>query len=155
MKHGKYQQELGVTVACTKRMKEAANDIGQKYSKGATKECFIFDSWVSSKKATEDVMEFGAEFICMGKTNNKGFCKDTIDKLTKYWYGVSYIVLISKPMVPRGRPLIDIGYKYNVKNVIYLIITYNAGSTQDVIPYLSKYPNQFTNAFIRPVARLV
>ena len=77
----------------------------------------------------------------MSKKNNKVFCKDTIDKLTKDWSGVSYLLLSSKPMVPRGRPLIDIGYKYNVKNVIYLIITCNAGSTQDGFPYFSSTPN--------------
>ena len=130
-----------MTVACTKRMKEATNGIGKKYRKGATKECFIFDSWFYSKKATEAAMEVGAEFICMGKTNNKGFCKDTIDKLTKDWSGVSYLVSSSKPMLPRGTPLIDIFYKYNVQNFIYLIITCNAGSTQDGFPYFSSTPN--------------
>ena len=33
------------------------------------------------------------------------------------------------------------------------IVTDNAGSTKTGIPYLSKYPDQFTNVSIRPVAR--
>ena len=60
MKHRKYQKELGTTADCTKRMVEAKKGIGQNYRKGATKDCFICDSWFSSKKAAEAMMEFGA-----------------------------------------------------------------------------------------------
>ena len=56
-------------------------------------------------------------------------------------------------MVPRGRPLIAIGYKYNARKVLYFIVTYNSGSTNTGVPYLSKYPDQFTNVSICPVAR--
>ena len=56
-------------------------------------------------------------------------------------------------MVPGGRPLIAIGYKYNARKVISFIVTDNAGSTKNNIPYLSKYTDQFTNVYIRPVAR--
>ena len=97
-------------------------------------------------------MELGAEFIGMVKTNTKGLCKETIEKLTKDWSGGSYLVLRIKPMVPGGRPLIAIGYKYNARKVIFFIVTENAGSTKTGIPYLSKYPDQFTNVAIRPVA---
>ena len=62
-------------------------------------------------------------------------------------------MLRSKPIVPGGRPLIAIGYKYNARKVLYFIVTDNAGSTKTVIPYRYKYPDQFTNAAIRPVAR--
>ena len=89
----------------------------------------------------------------MVKTNTKGFCKDTIEKLTKDWPGGSYLVLRIKPMVPGGRPLIAIGYKYNERKVLSFIVTDNTGITKNGIPYLSKYPDQFTNVSIRPVAR--
>ena len=56
-------------------------------------------------------MGLGAEFIGVVKANTKGFYKETIEKLTKDWSGGSYLMLRSKPMVPRGRPLISIGYK--------------------------------------------
>ena len=56
-------------------------------------------------------------------------------------------------MVPRYRPLISIGYKYNARKVIYFIVADNAGRTKNGIPYLSKYPNKFTNVAIVPVAR--
>ena len=98
-------------------------------------------------------MKLGAELNAMVKTNTKGFCKDTIEKLTKNWPGGSYIVLRSKPMVSGGRQLIAIGYKYNARKVLSFIVTDNSGSTNTGIPYLSKYPDQFTNVSIRPVAR--
>ena len=56
-------------------------------------------------------------------------------------------------MVPGGRPLIAVGYKYNTRKVLYFVVTENAGSTKTGIPHLSKYPDQFTNVAIRPVAR--
>ena len=87
------------------------------------------------------------------KTNTKVFYKERIEKLTKYWPGGSYLVLRSKTMVPKDRPLISIGYKYNARKVISFIVTDNVGITKTGISYLSKYPDQFTNVFIRPVAR--
>ena len=103
MKDSKYQKDLGSTTACTKIMMEATKGIGQKYRKGRTKDCFLFYSWFDSKKAAESAMEVGAKFIGMVKTNTKGFCKETIEKLTKYWTRDYYLVLRSKPMVPKGQ----------------------------------------------------
>ena len=57
-------------------------------------------------------------------------------------------------MVPGDKPLIAIGYKYNARNVLYFIFKDSAGRTKTSITYLSKYPNQFTNVSIRPVACL-
>ena len=57
-------------------------------------------------------------------------------------------MLKSKPMVPGGRPLIPIGYKYNARKVLSFIVMDNAGSTKTGITYLSKYPDQFTNVSI-------
>ena len=56
-------------------------------------------------------------------------------------------------MVSGGRPLITIGYKYNVWKVLSFIFTDNAGGTKAGLTYLSKYPDQFSNVSIRPVAR--
>ena len=74
-KDSRYQQELGATAACTKRMMEETKGIGQKSKKGGTKYCFLFHSWFASNKAAEAAMELGAELIGMVKTNTKGFCK--------------------------------------------------------------------------------
>ena len=75
-----------MTAACNKRIMGATKRIGQKFRKGATHYCFIFGSWFFSKKAAEAAMEIGAELIGMAKTNTKGFCKETIEKLTKDWH---------------------------------------------------------------------
>ena len=72
------------------------------------KDCFLFDSWFASKKAAEAVMEVGVELVFMVKTNTKGFCKETIEELIKFWPGVFYLVIRSKPIVPGDRPLIAI-----------------------------------------------
>ena len=101
---------------------------------------FLFDGWFSSKKAAEAAMEFGEDFIGMVKTNTKGFFKETNEKLTKYCPKGSYLVLRSKSVVPGDRPLISIGYKYNMQKVLYFIVTDNTGITNTGIPYLSKYP---------------
>ena len=85
MKHSKYYKELGATAACTKIMMEETKGIGKKSIKGWTKDCLLFDGWFASKKAAEAAMEVGAEFIGMVKKNTKGFCKDTIENLTKDW----------------------------------------------------------------------
>ena len=72
-KNSKYQKDLGATASCTMRMMETTKGISQKYRKGATKDCFIFDSWLYSKKSEESAMEVGAKLLGMVKTNNKGF----------------------------------------------------------------------------------
>ena len=61
----KYHLDLGAAAACTKIMIEATKGIGQKYRKGSTKDCFLFDSWLSSKKAEVSVMEVCADLIGM------------------------------------------------------------------------------------------
>ena len=57
-----------------------------------------------------------------------------------------------KTTVPGGRPLIDIGYKYNTRKVLYFIIKESVGITKADILYLSKYPEPFSNVSICPVA---
>ena len=134
-------------------MLESTTGIGQRYIKGATKDCFIFDSWLSSKKSEESEMEVGSNLIGMVKTKTKLFCKETNEKLTKYWTGCSYLMLRIKHMVPRVRSIISINYNYNVRKVLVFIVTDNTGITQAVVSYLSNYPDQFYNVSILPVAR--
>ena len=111
----------------------------------STRDCFLFDSWLSPNKSEETATYIGVDLIDMVKTNTKGFCKATIEGLTKDWPGGSYIVLRSKPMGPGERPLIAIGYKYNSRKVLYYFATAGTESTMLDIPYLSKYPDQFYN----------
>ena len=76
--------------------------------KGSTRYCLLFNSLFSSKKAVESAAYIGVDLIGMMKTNTKRFCKDTIEGLTKYWPGGSYMVLRRKPMVTGERPLLGI-----------------------------------------------
>ena len=96
-------------------------------------------------------MELVAELIDMVKTNTKGLlCKETIEKFTKYWPGgCSYLVLRSKHMVPGDRPLIAIGYMYNMWKVLYFIVTDNAGRAQRLVfpIYLSILTNLLMLSF--------
>ena len=69
--HRKYQQEIGVTAACAKRMMEATNGIGHKSIKGVTKYWFFFNRWFYSNNAGEYATEVGANLIGMVKTNTK------------------------------------------------------------------------------------
>ena len=67
------------------------------------------------------MMSVVADMVGMVKTNTKGFFKDSIYNLTNYLTGGSYLFWGSKPMVPGGRPLISIGYKYNARKVLSFI----------------------------------
>ena len=78
MNHRKYQKELGTTAACTKIMMEATKGIVQNSITVGMKVCFLFDSWFTSKKMAEAVMEVGAELIGMVNKNTNRFCKDII-----------------------------------------------------------------------------
>ena len=54
--------------------------------------------------------------------------------------------------VLRDMMLIDIDYNYNYRKVIYFIATEDAGITNDVITYISNYPDPLSNVAIIPVA---
>ena len=152
MKHSKHQQELGATEDFNKRMVEATNGLCQKSIKGGTTDCFLFDNWFATKKAAKGAMEVGAELIGTVKTNTKGFCKETIYKLTKDWDGSSYLVLRIKPMVTGDRPRIAIGYKYNARKVLSFIVTDNKGRKIQVFPI---YLVILTNLLMLPFALLL
>ena len=55
-------------------------------------------------------------------------------------------------MLPGDRSLIDTGYKYNLWKFLSFVATKDTDSTKADILYLSKYPGQFSNVAIRPVA---
>ena len=56
-------------------------------------------------------------------------------------------------MVPRGRLLIDIGYKYNTQKVLSFIVTDDAWITKAGHIYLYKHPDKYSNVAICPVSR--
>ena len=88
----------------------------------------------------------------MVKTNRKGFCKYPIDKLTKYWAGVSYIVLNRKSTMTGDRPISYIGCKHNVRKVLYFIIALDIGIKDAIIIFLSNYNETFCDVVIQSVA---
>ena len=71
----------------------------------------MFGSWLLPKKSAEVAASIGVDLIGMVKNKTKGFCKSTIEGLTKDWPSRSYIVLIRNPMVTGGSQLLAIGYK--------------------------------------------
>ena len=48
----KYQKEIVATVSCTKIIRESTKGIGHNCIKGGTKDCFLFDCWFASEKAS-------------------------------------------------------------------------------------------------------
>ena len=59
MKSSRYNLLFGTTAACTKILMEETNGLGQRYFKGSTKGCFLFDGWLSSNKSEEAVSSIG------------------------------------------------------------------------------------------------
>ena len=77
--------------------------------KGSARDCLLFDSWFSSKKSAEASVPIGVDLIGMAKINTEGFCKATIEGLTKDCPGGSYIVSRSKTMVIGESMILAIG----------------------------------------------
>ena len=96
-------------------------------------------------------MYVGVDFCGPVKTIHKCFCLATLEKLMKYWPVGPYLVMNSNTIVPGGLPLITIGYKYNSRKVIGFISTEGGGSTEPGDPYLSCFPEIYSNVFVRPV----
>ena len=64
---------------------------------------------------------------------------------------MAYLVMKSNPIVPSVRPLLDIGYKYSSRKVLGFIATEGAGSTEPGDPYLSLFPDIYSNVSVLPV----
>ena len=67
------------------------------------------------------------------------------------WSGGSYLVLKSTAIVPGERPILAIGYKYNSRKVRGFIATEGGVSTEPVDPYLSFFPDIYSNVSVHPV----
>ena len=96
-------------------------------------------------------MAAGVNYCGLVKMIHKGFCLSTLEKLIKDWTGGSYLVMKSTPTAHVGRPLLDVGYRYNSRKVLGYIATEGAGSTEPGDPYLSCFPNIFSDVSIHPV----
>ena len=65
--------------------------------------------------------------------------------------GESYLVLKSTSRFPSESPLLSIGYKYNSRKVLGFVATEGAGSTEQGDPYLSFFPDIYSNVSVRPI----
>ena len=54
-------------------MMESTKGLGQRDIEGDTNDCFIFDSWFSSKDFSEDAIDVGADIIGMIKPTKNYF----------------------------------------------------------------------------------
>ena len=57
----------------------------------------------------------------------------------------------SNPRFTVEQPLLAIGYKYNSRKVLGFIATERAGSTEPSDPYLSSFPDIYSNVSVYPV----
>ena len=105
-------------------------------------------------KLVQDILTMaaaGVDYCGLAKTSHKGFCLATLEKLMKDWPGGSYLVLKSTTSFPGESPLLAIGQNYNSRKVIGFIATEGAGSTGPGDPYLSRFPDIYSNVSVRPV----
>ena len=107
MKTSKFQNVLGGTTLCMKRLAISTKGCGQLTSN----DTYFSDIWFSSVKTAEEMESAGVDYCGPVKTGHKGFCLATLEKLMKDWPGGSYLVLKSTPRVPGEIPLLAIGYK--------------------------------------------
>ena len=147
MKTSNFQNVLGGTAACIKRLAIATKGCGQLTSE----DTYFADSWFSSVKTSGEMAAAGVDYCGPVKTSHKGFCLATLEKLIKYWPGGSYLVLKSTPRFPSERPLLAIGYKYNSRKVLGFIDTEGAGSSEPGYPCLSCFPDIYSNVSVRPI----
>ena len=62
--------------------------------------------------------------------------------------GGFHIVMNSAPIVPGDKPIMAIGYKCISQKVLGFIAVEGDGSTEPVVPYLSRYPENYYNLSI-------
>ena len=67
MNNIKYHMDILSMTDCKNIIMELKKGLGQRGIKDATKGCFIFDSWISSKRLDESAMDVGSDIIVMVK----------------------------------------------------------------------------------------
>ena len=149
MKKSRFQSVLGGTVACMKRLAISTKECGQLTSN----DTYFSDNWFSYVKTAEEMNAAGVNYCGPVKTIHKGFCLATLEMLMKYWPVRSYLVLNITPRFPGERTLLAIGYKYDSRKNLGFIATEWAGSSEPGDPYLSCFPETYSNVSVRPVVR--
>ena len=95
----------------------------------------------------------GVNYCGSVNKSHKGFCLATLEKLMKDCPGGSYLVLKSTPRFPCETSLLTIGYKYNFRKVLGFIATEGSGTTEPGDPYLSRFPEIYSNVSVFPFVR--
>ena len=80
-----------------------------------------------------------------GENKPQGFLSSYIRKYDESFGGGSYIVMNSTPRVLGGRPLLEIGYKYNYRKVIVFTANEGYGITEPDDPSLYRFPDIYSN----------
>ena len=92
-----------------------------------------------------------SRLLWAGEDDPQGSFFNTLEKLMKDWLGGSYLVMKNTPRFPGGIPLLDIGYKYNYRKILGLIATERYESNEPGDPYLSSFPDIYSNVSVHPV----
>jgi hypothetical protein len=145
-----YQDELGATAACTRRLCQAASYSGTKLG-GVRAESFLGDSWFTGVRVVEWAADHGHSYFGALKTSTKLTpYQELIDKMNDWPSGAS---LVMECTTPKDHELICIGYKYSASKVLVFLGTKCAGSTTPGDPYIARFPDAYGNVAQRSVPR--
>ena len=70
------------------------------------------------------------------------------------WSVGSYLFMKITIIVTGGFTLVEIGYKYNYRNVLGFIATEGSRINKRDDPYLSRFPDIYSNVSVSPIVRL-
>ena len=71
-----YQQDIGGTAACMKRIMKSTKECGQLSSNST----HFYDRWLIRVKTDEEENPEGVDYCGTVKTSHKGFCISTLEK---------------------------------------------------------------------------
>ena len=116
-------------------------------------EVFFSNSCFSEMKAVEKLNIEGIDYSGPVKTRHKILFLSTKEKLMKQWPSGSHVVMNGSPIVTVDRTLMSIRYRYRYQKVIVFNDMDCARSNKPGVPYLSRYPDNYSNISICPVIR--
>lgn len=150
LKWSRMHRELGATTSCTLRAVIDTENCGQN-CETHRKNLFYGDSWFSSVKTADAVIEEGHEWIGPVKTSHRLFPQKELEGKMKNWPGGTSLVM--EGMSPQNNKILAIGYKYNNRKVLCFAASKNAGSTLPGEPYRARFLDDDENLVSREVER--
>eukprot|EP00873_Tetraselmis_striata_P019891 jgi/Tetstr1/440155/TSEL_028512.t2 len=134
--------EHGVTTACMMRMAETCT---------STDSTLLGDAWFGSVKAAVQVGKMGRHFIGVVKTGHGLFPKAFLKSHLASAPAGSMVALSA---IVDGVDLMAVGYKYNMRKVLFFVATAGAGALEDGNPYIQRWADDFGNTVTRSIPRL-